>query len=144
MKKKIIALCAVMVLTVFAGTNVYASDVEPCSAQASAIITVNGKAYTCRSTFLWSKSNDTLYYAGIQTNCTAYTKRQNSLSVLANTVHNGYVTYTGSSTVTTTGSYSHSKMVRIEQKLSGTGYKGFAGTSKYYYNGDLKCTIRLE
>lgn len=144
MKKKVIALCAVMVLTVFAGTSVYASDVEPCSAQASAIISVGGKLYTCRSTFTWTKSSDTLYYGGMQTNCKATTTRKNTLNVLANTAHNGYVTYTGTSTAKATGLCDHKKMVTVNQKLSGIGYKGFTGKSEYYYDGVLKCTIRLE
>lgn len=149
MKKRCVAFFMMMMLGISSGTVAMAADTNggdvqtqnvsaARAASCSGAFRVNGKRYTCRTTFTWKKQSTMLYYGGIKTECLADTKRVYQLSVIANTVHHGYKTYSGKVTVYTGANDSRSTLVRIPEELDTVKYKGYSGSCDYQYSDNSK------
>lgn len=158
MKKKIVSLLTICVLVAGSGISALASEptkevvensydtssardsIAPQSVSDAGGFWVNGKYYSCSTSFCWTKSSNTLYYGGMKSTTAANTKREYSLTVKANTTANGYITYSGKGSNTGTNTLSQSRLITVQQALDTPNYKSWAGSCKIYYGSTLKWT----
>lgn len=119
------------------------AEITPRALAQSGSFYVNGKRYTCSYKFLWKKSSNSLYYAGISSTTSANTKRAYDLQIVANTTNDGYINYDKSSSQSGTGTLSK-YFVTIARSLDTPNYKGVGGFCKFYYGSTMKKNFALS
>lgn len=95
-------------------------------------LNVNGKIYTCVTTFAYTQVTDGYYKAGLSTRCSAETLRDLDLQVDFDTIDSGKILKAGRVGFAYTGSTTE-YFVSVSENLSSLKYDFYSGDCTYTY-----------